>query len=38
MPQRVAFRDLRSAARDGTAIEIKHGPAQEVVCARRCIA
>src|ERR1700689_5189366 len=34
MPRRDAFRDLQSAPRDSTAIEIKHGPAQEVVCAR----
>jgi hypothetical protein len=34
MPRRDAFHDLQSAPRDGTAIEIKHGPAQEVVCAR----
>jgi hypothetical protein len=35
MPRRTAaFRDLRTAPRDGTAIEIKHGPAQEVVRAR----
>ena len=31
MPRLVAFRDLQSAPRDGTAIEIKHGPAQEAV-------
>jgi hypothetical protein len=28
------FRDLRSAPRDGTAIEVKHGPQQEIVLAR----
>jgi hypothetical protein len=33
MPLSAAFRDLRSAPRAGTAVEIKHGPAQEVVLA-----
>jgi aminoglycoside phosphotransferase (APT) family kinase protein len=28
------FRDLRSAPRDGSAVEFKHGPAREVVLAR----
>ena len=31
MPGHVAFRDLRSAPRDGTAIEITHGSGQEAV-------
>jgi hypothetical protein len=34
MPRSVAFRDLRSAPRDGSTIEVKHGPRQEVVHAR----
>jgi hypothetical protein len=34
MPRSVAFRDLRSAPRDGSTIEVKHGPRQKVVHAR----